>query len=423
MKKRSAETEVIVVGGGIVGLACAVQLTIEGHRVSVIEPNEPASGCSSGNAGYLADAAIFPPAAYVKLRRVPGMLVDPLGPLAIRPSHVLRFMPWAVRALASLQGRNLEETVAALAALNKSAIGYLGAMLDACDAADLIDLRGALVVCRTEALLEERARMLPVLEAHGIAARRLTGDEVRELEPALSADVVGGIFFPDSGRCLDPRGVGRCFAAKVVEWGGRLIRARATAISPKADGTWSVHTDSGVHAVRAVVVCAGRWSDALVRPLGYRVPLESERGYHLMLPNPDVTLMRPVVLAERHFVATTMSAGLRLAGTSEFADIDAPMNPQRADMMYGLAAGYLTGLKDEGAVRWLGVRSALPDARPAIGESRRHRNLFYCFGHHHLGLTCSAISAKIVAELVGGKAPPVDPRPFRIERFVGCDPT
>ena len=166
-----------------------------------------------------------------------------------------------------------------------------------------------------------------------------------------------------------------------------------------------------------LVVCAGWWSGNLLQPLGYKAPLASERGYHLMLPQPGVSLGRPVVMAEHYFAATPMMDGIRLAGTAEFADPTAKMDVRRANILHSLATPYLPGLLSEGATHWMGVRPSFPDALPAIGRAGRHNGLFYSFGHQHVGLTQGAISARLLAEAILEGSVPSTLRPFDLSRF------
>ena len=199
--------------------------------------------------------------------------------------------------------------------------------------------------------------------------------------------------------------------------GGLFHRTTARRIVPTEQNGWTVHTDAGPLTASQLIVSAGRWSDSLLEPLGYSVPLESERGYHLMLPSPGVQLSRPTAMAERGFIATPMRDGLRLAGTVEFAALDAPVDPRRSDILCELAQPYLPGLDKTGATRWMGNRPVLPDSLPAIGAASRHRNLLYNFGHHHLGLTYAAASAQILSSVIVGESPPIDVSLMSLDRF------
>lgn len=417
MTRQEKRPDILVVGAGIVGLAAALRLQMEGVAVAVVDPVPPASGCSSGNAGYLSEANIFPPAALGGLRKLPQMLLDRNGPLVIRPSHLPRFIPWGLQSARAMLPARMEEIIDALSTLIKPAIESYGPLLHRAGASDLMEQKGALVVFRTQAALDARAKRMPGWESHGVAVARISGREVADLEPGLTPEIVGGLFFERSSRCRNPRELGERFAQELRRSGARIISAKVKRLEPLPDGGWRAHTASDAIEAGEVLVCAGVWSDELLHPLGYRFRLESERGYHLMLPTPGVELTRPVSMGEAHFAATPMNEGLRLAGTAEFAGTKAAMNPARADMLFKLAGGFLPGLSKIGATRWMGHRPSLPDMLPAIGRGERHRGLFYSFGHGHNGLTLAAVSANMIADIILDRPPQVDPAPFSVERF------
>jgi D-amino-acid dehydrogenase len=417
MTRQEKRPDILVIGAGIVGLAAALKLKMEGVEVAVVDPDPPASGCSSGNAGYLSEANIFPPAALGGLRKLPQMLFDRNGPLVIRPSHLPRFIPWGLQSARAMLPARMAEIVDSLSTLIKPAIASYDPLLHRAGAGDLLEQKGALVVFRTQAALDARARRIPVWERYGVAVAQINAAEVADLEPGLTPRIIGGLFFERSARCRNPRELGERFARELSRSGTRMISAKVRRLEPLSDGTWRAHTASGPIEADGVLVCAGVWSDELLRPLGYRFHLESERGYHLMLPAPGVELARPVSMGEAHFVATPMDGGLRLAGTAEFAGTKAAMNPARADMLFQLAESFLPGLSKRDAVRWMGHRPSLPDMLPAIGRGERHRGLYYSIGHGHNGLTLAAISADMIAAIVLDRPSPVDPTPFSIERF------
>jgi D-hydroxyproline dehydrogenase len=412
------KAEIAVIGGGIIGVTSALELQRAGRSVVLIEPRELGVGTAAGSAGYLSDSHIFPIASAKTVMRIPQMLMDPLGPLVIRPAYAPRMIGWGLRFLSSLRPSRARVAISALASLNRDALRRLLELATAARAAEYLSREGALSVCLDDRNLREQVADLAVYRSYGINVREVTPSEISDLEPALAHDFIGGLFFPEEARCLDPGAFGRRLAASFVEMGGATVPQAVTAIEPKADGSWDVRFANG-DAIRSesVIVSAGVWSRPLLERLGYTVPLETERGYHLMLPKPQLTVQRPVHFVERRFVATQMTEGLRLAGTAEFAGLDAPMDPRRSDVLYQIAAPYLPGLSNVGATRWMGYRPNLPDSLPAIGKSPRHRNLYYNFGHQHLGLTQSAASAHILTNIVVGNGLDIDIAPFSLDRF------
>lgn len=408
--------EVAVIGGGIIGTAVARALQAEGAAVTIFDPDGAGSGAAVGSASYISVGEIFPLAHASVAAAMPRMLFDPLGPLVIRPSYLPRLAPWGLRFLASMHPSIYARNTGALASLNRPALKALLELAEGAGARELIDCAGGMLACERESTLRSLEPQIERLLAHHIDAVRLTSSQVRALEPALSSTIAGAIFFPGSARCTDPAAFCARLARAATAAGATVIDEPVRRIEPQPDGSWHVHARER-HTARRVVVAAGVWSGNLLRPLGYAVPIEAERGYHLMLPHAGISVRRPMVFAERHFCVTGLDGGIRLAGTVEFAGTVRPMNPRRSDILYELASAYLPGLKRDGSTRWMGLRPSFPDSLPAIGSGGAKATLFYCFGHQHLGLTQAGISAKLIAAIVAGRPPEIDIAPFRLERF------
>jgi len=350
---------------------------------------------------------------------LPKLLLSRDGPLVIRPSYLPGMLAWTRHALAVLRPdaqRVITDTLAGMTSMAYAALSELAAHAGA---SQLLSRDGGLVAFKTEAALEKKCRSLPLWNGHGLVAQRLSGSEIRSMEPALARDIVGGLYFQNSGRCSNPRGLGLRYAEHFRRHGGTLLRAEVRTISSTPVGAVTLSTTSGMLGFQRVVLCAGFWSGALMRALGHRAPMVSERGYHLMLPKAGVSLTRPVVFGEPHFAATPMDEGLRLAGTAEFASPDAAPDLRRAHMLLPLAQQYLASLDGEGAKPWMGIRPSLPDGLPAIGVAPGNPGLLYAFGHGHNGLTLSAVTARCIAALVKGDRPPIDTSPLDLRRFAG----
>lgn len=417
MRDQSANHDVLVVGGGIIGLASALRLQGEGFRVALVEPNGPASGASSGNGGSLSTANIFPPAAIGSFKALPRLLLDRSGPLVIRPSYLLRFLPWGMRAARANLPANLDKIIASMATIITRALDDYRTFLPLAGAEDLLVHRGSVVIFKSLDNLEKRMGRAPVWNRHGVDLKRLSREEVLAMEPSLARDLVGGIHFPGSAHFIDPLLLGVRIAEAFERNGGQIVRAKVRALRPRPDNGWTAIADGGELIADKVVVSAGRWSDALLRPLGYRMCIEGERGYHLMLPQPRFALSRPVSIGDAYFTATPMSGGIRLAGTAEFASERTPPDYSRATMLYDLAKTYFPGLSNAGATAWMGVRPSLPDMLPAIGGNDRHKNLYYSFGHSHNGVMLASISARVLADHMMGRRTSVDIEPFSLSRF------
>lgn len=408
--------DVAVVGGGIIGTTTALELQRRGYSVTIVEPNEAGAGTSGGSAGYLAWDDIFPIPNPSVIAQLPRMLLDRRGPLVIKPSYLPHMIGWGARFLLAARPAAVKRAIEALSSLNQHAEESLVEVAARAGAQRYLVRETALHVSREPASLEAAAAQIPTLAAHGITAEIVDRSTLLEQEPALSADVAGAIAIPGAYRCTNPEAFGKTLAAFFRSQSGTVRQARATAIERDMNA-WLVRTSNGIVRADRVVVAAGAWSGPLLRGLGYRVPLQSARGYHLMLPHAQVRLDRLMHFNEPHFVATPMEQGLRLAGTVEFAGIDAPPNGYRAEMLFDLAREYLPALRRDGAVQWMGHRPSLPDSLPIISPLRQSPGVVAAIGHERRGLTESGITARCVADLVGEKAPPIDLGPFTIERF------
>lgn len=409
-------SDVVVVGGGIVGTSIALELQRRGHAVTIVEPDEVGAGTAAGSAGYLAWDDIFPIPNPGVIRDLPRMLLDKHGPLVIKPSYLPHMLGWGLRFLAAARPSAVVRAIAALSKLNRLAEESLFALAERTEAQRFLVRETVFHVSRKPETLEEAAAQIPILAANGFEAEVIGREALLAAEPALCNDIVGAVTIPKACRCANPGGYGTALARYFRKGSGMEARARAVSIESNGTG-WNVLTDNGNVQAKQVVIAAGVWSGALLRTLGYRVPLESARGYHLMLPRPEITLSRIIRFDEPHFVATPMEDGLRLAGTVEFAGIQAPLNDYRADMLYDIARDYLPALKRDGAVRWMGHRPSLPDSLPVIGNLPRHPGIIGAFGHERRGFMQSAITARCVADLIERRPPPVDLAPFGIERF------
>jgi glycine/D-amino acid oxidase-like deaminating enzyme len=410
------DADVAIVGGGVIGSTAALALQDDGLRTTVFEPNEVGVGTAEGSAGYLHDGEIFPLAHAGMLVQLPHMLLDPLGPLVFRKRYLPHMLGWGMRFVGSMRQMTFDAATIALADLNRHSVEALVKVANAVGAGDLVVRGGGLKVCRDARTLEREASEITILKDKGIAAEPLDAAALHELEPNISDDLAGAIWFPNSAHCIDLTALGARIGVRVRERGA-VVEARADRLSALAGG-WLVHYGDGkTLTAKNVLVAAGHASGELLRRLRYRVPLAPGRGYHLMLRDPGIALRHPVIFHEPHFAATPMRAGLRLAGTVEFAAANAPPDMRRAERLYPTALPYLPGLRKTQATTWMGVRPMTPDSLPVIGRAARHSGLFYSFGHGHLGFTQSAVSARCVADLISGRTPPVDLRPFDLARF------
>ncbi len=409
--------DVIVLGAGIVGLCSALYLQRDGHRVTVIDRLPPGEGTSYGNAGLIQVDANLPIATPGILWQVPKMLTDPEGPLVIRWRYLLRLAPWLIRFVAASQPEKLDAIASALAALLDRAHDAYRPLLAQADAEDLFAPTGELYVYRNLSAYEAAKRDHDHRRRYGATLEELGAAELRQLEPSLSPDIKRGVFSPDCLRVANPLTLSQRLAGALARGGGTIRREAVTDVECEAEGPAAVVTDAGRHEADRLVLAMGAFSKPWAAKLGARVPLDTERGYHLMLPDPGVDLRTPLVVGDHRFGIVPMAHGIRLAGTAELASVDAPPNYRRSRMLGPMAQKIVPGLNLEGAEEWMGFRPSMPDSLPVIGPVPGSGRALLAFGHGHLGLTLGAITGRIVADLVAGRDSGFDRSPYRADRF------
>ena len=358
---------IAVVGGGIIGICCALQLQRDGHQVAVIEPNGIGEGCSSGNAGQFVTGYCVPVALPGIVKQVPSMLLDPLGPLTIRWRYLPRLMPWLMRFTAASSMRRVEAIAKALYELNKDAVITFEPLVKQAGAEHLIVVNGRLDVYQSEQIFAKAQIKFGLLRECGVKVEMLNVQQIGDLEPALAGRCQYGAFCPETAHTTDPLKLTQVLAEDFVRHGGRILRDKVTDFQPGADGTVSVRTEADLYTAKRIVLAAGAYSRPLAARLGSKLPLDAERGYHVMLPNAGIELRRTIVYGDKYFGLTPMQGGIRLAGTVELASVEAPPNYARADNLLRSAQSVFPNIGKEGITRWMGCRPSMPDSLPVIG--------------------------------------------------------
>ena len=410
-----------VIGAGMVGITAASFLQRDGHTVFVLDPGAPGEGASFGNAGCLNGSSVVPMSMPGTIRNVPGWLLDPLGPLAIRWRYLPMAAPWLIRFVRAGTPERVKAQARALRALLAPSIETLLPLAKAAGVADLIHRAGHLWVYRTEESFRKDQAAWRLRRDNGVAVTELDTDQLRQTEPALSREFTRGILVEENGHLGNPHRMVQALAQELQRNGGDIHQARATGFALDGGRLKAIRSDRGDFACDAAVVAAGAWSKPLAASLGEVVPLETERGYHIMVRNPEVMPRLPVADADGKFVGTPMETGLRFAGTVELAGLDAPPDWRRARMLLEQGRRLLPGLTaaypEEELSVWMGHRPSLPDSLPCLGPSARSPDVVYAFGHGHVGMAASPMTGKLVADLVAGRAPAIDITPFRAGRF------
>jgi D-amino-acid dehydrogenase len=419
-----AGRQIAIIGAGAVGVISAIEALREGHRVTLIDPGEPGGtqAASYGNAGWLSSHSVIPPSVPGIWKKVPGYLLDPLGPLAIRWSYLPKALPWLIQYLLSgWTEAKVEKTAWALRDLLKDAPLLHRKLAEEAGVPELIERNGVMHIFPSRTSFDGDLGWR-IRKRVGIEWLELTSDEMRQREPDLDARYTFGVMVEEAGRCRDPGAYVAALANHALASGARLMRAKATGLKLDGDKLVAVVTETGEIACDAAVVAAGARSRQLTASVGDPLPLETERGYHVMIENPESGPRHSMMASDAKMVVNWTDKGLRAAGTVEIAGLEAEPNWKRAEILRDHLFSMFPKLpKDIAASRiktWFGHRPSMPDGRPCIGYARASRDIVYAFGHGHVGLVGSARTGRLVAQLLSGGEPEIPLEPFAPDRFL-----
>lgn len=412
---------VAVIGAGIVGAATAVELLRDGHSVTIIEPGDPGGeqAASYGNGTLLNPSSVIPMSSPGLWRKVPGYLADPLGPLTIRWSYLPRLAPWLWRFMrAGATEARVAATARALRPLVLDAPKRHRRLAEEAGVADLMMRQGVLFVFPSRADFEAEALSWRLRAENGVRWLELPEEELRQREPSLDRRYKFAVLVEENGQCRDPGAYVNALVQHALASGATLRRAWVT----------SLRIENGrLRAVRAgvvdidcdkAVIAAGAFSKALAAEAGDRVPLETERGYHVVIENPGIEPRYPIMPSDGKMACVMTPQGLRLAGQVELAGLAAAPNWERAEVLRKFARQVFPGLSEQSRTKhWMGHRPSTPDGLPCIGPASGCADVLHAFGHGHVGLTAAAATARLVADLVSGKPPSIDPAPYSATRF------
>lgn len=415
----SGSHEIAIIGAGIVGVQTARALQCAGHRVTLIDQQQPGLATSFGNAGFIATDEIFPLAHGRVLRSLPKMLLDPLGPLSMRWQEFPRLLPWFLQYARACSKTSSENSIRALAAIQGEATAAWQRVIDRDRLHNLMRKSGAWKLFETEQGFQDTAVDRAVQKAHGVVWHSASIEELREQIPELGPSIKRGVFYSNGMSVVNSLAMTEAIVARYIAAGGQFEIGKVTAIAPNSAAGITVSQQDRKQAFDKVIVATGHLSGRLLKPLGLKVPIVAERGYHIEVAHGEVSFDMPVGLHERGFYMTPMTSGLRLAGTTEFssADKDEPPNWDRAEILLRHVEDILPGVAERETGRWMGHRPTMYDFLPALGPAPGAKNIYLAFGHHHLGLTLSAITAELIVDMIDGKPTTLDLSPFLLDRF------
>lgn len=411
------QRHVTVIGAGIVGVCCALYLQREGFRVRLVDRGAPGEGASYGNAGNLGFASCVPASMPGVLKKVPRMLFDGEAPLKLRWSHLPKALPWFLRFIANARPSRVEAIADARDSLLKRLHEGYAPLIEDAGAESLVNPSGLMMTWESEDAFAGAGYALDLRRRRGVPFDVLDGHEARQIEPSLSHNVVRAVFIPGLAHVVDPLTLTQTLARNFARRGGEVLQTAVKGFEIGSDGPRRILTEGGALDADTIVIAAGVWSRALAAELGTAVPLEAERGYHVMFAEPPVRLRVAVMSGDRYIAVTHMTNGIRATGVAEFAAPEAPPDMANARLVRRHAQALIPGLKSERMQEWMGPRPSHPDSKPVIGRSPRFSNVYFAFGHDHIGLALGGITGKLIGELVAGRTPSVDLAPFRPDRF------
>ncbi|MCB4824819.1 NAD(P)/FAD-dependent oxidoreductase [Roseicella aerolata] len=414
----------VIIGAGIVGACTALALLRDGHRVTILEPGTPGGeqAASYGNGCWLSPMSVIPPAVPGLWKKVPGFIADPLGPLAIRWRYLPRVLPWLARYLLSgWTEAKVARTAVALRALLKDAPALHAALAEEAGVGGLIERRGLMYIYPSRAEFEAEAMAWRIRRQVGIEWLELSAEELRQREPLLDRRYGFAALVEEGGHCRDPGAYVAALVALAESLGASRVAARATGFRIEGGRLRAVRTETGEIAADRAVISAGAHSRALAAAAGDRLPLETERGYHAMLEGVEIGPRTPLMPSDGKMSITLTNRGLRCAGQVEIAGLAAAPNWKRAEILRDHLLRSFPGLPrdlpPERVKVWMGHRPSMPDGLPCIGPSSGTPDIVHAFGHGHVGLVAGPRTARLVAQMLGGQSPELDPRPYAPGRF------
>lgn len=409
--------DAIVAGAGVVGVCVALHLAGTGRSVTLVDRAAPGTGTSFGNAGLIERSSVVPYAFPRRLADLIRVAARQAPGVSYQIGHLLAAAPWLFGYWRESAPARLRQAAADMLPLVRLCVEEHDRLAAEAGAEGLFARRGWIEAFTSSRNRDRAFAATEDLGGHGLSFDRLDGAALRALEPHVAEGIAGAIHWRDPVSVTDPLRLTEAYADLLLRRGGRIVRGDARTLLEDPAG-WSVRTGDGVVTARDAVLCLGPWSDDVFRPLGYRIPLEVKRGYHMhFAPEGGARLGHSIVHDEGGYVLAAMDRGIRLTTGVEIAGRNAPPSTRPLDRALAIARGIFPLGPALDAEPWLGRRPALPDMRPVIGPAPRHRGLWFAFGHAHHGLTLAAVTGRLVAEMVAGRETVVDPRPYAATRF------
>ena len=414
-ERKRLTSSVGIIGAGIQGVCISLSLIKKGFKVTLIDKDEPGNSASYGNAGHFSPYASVPMNRPDILVDVPAMLLSTTGPLALKWNYVYKMLPWFLQFMKNCSKRNMMHTAKYMHQILDLALPAYDELFKDIDMSGLIENKG-IIYFWTNKDLKSRELEMNIRKELGVEQQMLNPHEIHDLEPHIRKIYHGGVLYPSARHARNPKKILLKLFEKFLKLGGEFKKENAETINFSYDGKVLVKTNENTHTFEKTVIACGAFSKKLTDQTGEKIPLDTERGYHVHFKGYDHLLSRPVIFLNRGFGITPMEQGLRVVGTVEFGGLDNPPTKKRILNLVNNAK-YLFPELDKHYDEWLGFRPTLPDFLPVIGPSKNHKNLFYSFGHHHLGWTLGAISGNIISKMISGEKTNLNLDPYYSSRF------
>jgi len=405
-----------IIGAGIQGVCISLSLIKKGFKVTLIDRDDPGKESASyGNAGHFSPYASVPMNRPDILVDVPSMLLSSTGPLALKWNYVPKMIPWFLKFIKNCSKKNMMHTAKYMHQILDLALPAYDELFEDINIAGLVESKG-IIYFWTKNDLKSRELEIKMRNELGVKQQLLTHHEIHDLEPHINKIYHGGVLYPGARHTRNPRKILLKLFDLFIKKGGYFKKQNVQSISFTSDNKPIMQTNLNFYTFDKLVVACGAFSKKLTDQVGEKIPLDTERGYHVHFKGHDHLLSRPVIFLNRGFGITPMEQGLRVVGTVEFGGLDNPPSKKRIQNLVN-SAKYLFPELGKHENEWLGFRPTLPDFLPVMGPSKNHKNLFYSFGHHHLGWTLGAISGKIIAGMIAKENTNLDLSPYNSVRF------
>ncbi|MDA9162528.1 FAD-binding oxidoreductase [Candidatus Pelagibacter ubique] len=404
-----------IVGAGIQGISNALFLQKKGFSVTIFDRDEPGSPAASyGNAGHFSPYASVPINRPDVLTDVPAMLLSSTGPLALKWNYVPKMMPWFLQFIRNCTTKRMMHTAKNMHQILDLALPAYDELFDEVELGGLVEKKGILYIWNDQSL-KSRELEIKVRNELGVDQQVITSKEIHDLEPNIKPIYHGGVYYQYGRHARNPKKILLKLYDLFLKKGGKFLKMNIKDINFN-DEKPVIKAETQSFLFDKIVIACGSFSKKLTDNLDEKIPLDTERGYHVHFKNCDHLLSRPVIFQNRGFGITPMEQGLRVVGTVEFGGLDNPLSKSRVKNLINNAK-YMMGDLPEHEDEWLGFRPTLPDYLPVIGPSKKYKNVFYCFGHHHLGWTLGPISGKIISGMIAEENTNLDLKPYSSLRF------